>query len=73
MKRSLNHMFDVADDPDESVNLIHDRAYAEKAAELRRLLDEWWTPGDDSEVPKPPESVGDAISTDSPPAQASSL
>ena len=59
-------LFDVADDPDESVNLIHDRAYAEKAAGLRRLLDEWWTPGDDSEVPKPPRSGGDAILSESP-------
>ncbi len=51
-------LFDVVDDPDESVNLIGNPAYAGQAGELRRLLDEWWTPGDDSEVPKPAPGAG---------------
>jgi uncharacterized sulfatase len=55
-------LFDVVADPDESVNLIHDPEYTGKAAELRRLLDAWWTPGDDSELPKPPRSAADAAS-----------
>ncbi len=51
-------LFDAVDDPDESVNLIGNPAYAGQAGELRRLLDEWWTPGDDSEVPKPGPGAG---------------
>jgi len=46
-------LFDVVDDPDESTNRIDDPAHAPRAAELLRLLDDWWTPGDDSAVPKP--------------------
>jgi arylsulfatase A len=48
-------LFDVVDDPDESVNLIDEPGYVEKTEKLQRLLDQWWTPGDDSKVPKPPE------------------
>ena len=46
-------LFDVVDDPDESTNRIDDPAHAPRAAELLRLLNDWWTPGDDSAVPKP--------------------
>lgn len=48
-------LFDVVDDPDESVNRIDDPADAQQGAELLRLLDDWWTPGDDSAVAKPPK------------------
>ena len=37
-------LFDVVSDPDESENRIEDGQYKDVAAELRRLLDEWWLP-----------------------------
>lgn len=47
-------LFDVVADPDESRNLIDEPTYAADAKRFRELLDDWWTPGDDSTVPKPP-------------------
>lgn len=37
-------LFNVVADPDESENLIADPRYAGQTAQLRRLLDRWWTP-----------------------------
>lgn len=37
-------LFNVASDPDESNNLIAEAGHAGRVTELRRLLDEWWTP-----------------------------
>jgi uncharacterized sulfatase len=47
-------LFNVVTDPGEKSNLANDPAHAARLKELRRLLDAWWTPGDDSAVPKPP-------------------
>ena len=46
-------LFDVAADPHEKNNLSADPRHATTIAELQRLLDAWWTPGDDSAVAKP--------------------
>ena len=46
-------LFNVVADPDESKNLIADTHYAGQVAELRRLLDRWWTPRDDPPTVKP--------------------
>jgi len=48
-------LFNVATDPGEKNNLAAAPPHAARQRELRRLLDEWWTPGDDSAVPKPPQ------------------
>lgn len=40
-------LFDVVADPSESKNRIHDAEHAGRVAELRRLLDDWWTPEKD--------------------------
>ncbi|MEW4528924.1 sulfatase-like hydrolase/transferase [Maioricimonas sp. JC845] len=40
-------LFNVADDPGETVNLVDDPAHAPTRARLERLLDEWWQPGRD--------------------------
>ena len=37
-------LFNVVADPDESNNLIAESGHAARVAELRRLVDEWWTP-----------------------------
>jgi len=41
---SRDALFDVVDDPRESNNRIDEPQRAEMVAELRRLLDDWWTP-----------------------------
>ncbi|NJM54737.1 MAG: sulfatase [Verrucomicrobiae bacterium] len=46
-------LFNVATDPGEKNDLSSAPAHAGRLKELRRLLDDWWTPGDDSAVPKP--------------------
>lgn len=46
-------MFDVVADPDEKTNLAAKPEHAADVQKLRRQLDAWWTPGDDSQVPKP--------------------
>lgn len=38
-------LFDVAEDPREEHDLSADPAHAERIERMRRLLDEWWTPG----------------------------
>ena len=49
-------LFDVVADPHERNDLSAEPRHAARIAELRRLLDAWWTPGDDSAVPNPPKS-----------------
>jgi arylsulfatase A len=51
-------LFDVVADPGEAKNLIRDPRYREQGEELRKHLDAWWTPGDDSAVGKPPSGRG---------------
>lgn len=41
-------LFNVADDPVESRNLAWNPEYEEVESRLRKLLDEWWNPGDAS-------------------------
>ena len=43
-------LYNVVLDPHEKHDLA--AAEAERVKTLRRLLDAWWTPGDDSAVPK---------------------
>ncbi len=37
-------LFNLKDDPEESVNLIGEPRYVSDVVRLRRLLDDWWTP-----------------------------
>jgi arylsulfatase A len=46
-------LFDVVGDPRETKNLVADPKQAPRLARMKDLLDEWWTPGDDSRVLKP--------------------
>ncbi len=46
-------LWDVVADPGEKSNLAGKPEHAADLKRLRRLLDAWWTPGDDSRVPKP--------------------
>jgi len=46
-------LYDLRRDPQETKNLAGDPSQRERVQRLRRLLDNWWTPGDDSAVPKP--------------------
>lgn len=41
-------LYDVVADPTEQHNLIEDAAFAEHVAELRQMLDAWWTPDSES-------------------------
>lgn len=47
-------LFDVVADPDEKTNLAAKPGHAADIENLRRQLDLWWTPGDDSVAPKAP-------------------
>lgn len=47
-RRPAEELYDLADDPDETINRIEDPAYAESLAELRNRLDDWMAEqGDD--------------------------
>ncbi|HRH96611.1 MAG TPA: sulfatase-like hydrolase/transferase [Prosthecobacter sp.] len=46
-------LFDVVSDPEEKTNLATKPEPGADVQNLRRQLDAWWTPGDDSQVPKP--------------------
>jgi arylsulfatase A-like enzyme len=46
-------LYNLAEDPDELHNLAELQEYQDKIDELKKLADEWWTPGDDSAVAKP--------------------
>ena len=46
-------LFDVARNPEETRDLSKDPRYGNELRTLRNKLDAWWTPGDDSSVPKP--------------------
>jgi len=46
-------LYDVVADPYERNNLADNAGHKQQIEHLRKLLDEWWTPGDDSGVPKP--------------------
>lgn len=46
-------LFDVVADPEEKSNLAAKPEHTADVQTLRRQLDAWWTPGDDSSVPKP--------------------
>lgn len=46
-------LFDVVADPFERTNLAESADQQQRIERLRKLLDDWWTPGDDSAVPKP--------------------
>ena len=46
-------LYDVERDPDEKTNLAEDPQQQTRLRQLRALLDDWWTPGDDAGVPKP--------------------
>lgn len=47
-------LFNVVADPAEQHDLANDPSHANQLRRLRQLLAGWWTPGDDSSVPKPP-------------------
>jgi len=47
-------LFNLAQDSDEKKNLYSQPSSQTRVKTLRRLLDKWWTPGDDAAVPKPP-------------------
>lgn len=46
-------LFDVIRDPDEKRNLIDQPQHAERVAQMTQRLDQWWQPGDDSQVTQP--------------------
>ncbi len=46
-------LFDLEADPGEKHDLSGDPKHQQRLAHLTRLLDDWWTPGDDSGVPVP--------------------
>lgn len=46
-------LFNVATDPGEAHDLAGDPACTVRLRDLRRLLDDWWTPGDESPWAKP--------------------
>ena len=48
-------LFNVVADPGETKNLAGLAMQRARVDRLRRLLDNWWTPGDDRGVPKPKE------------------
>jgi len=47
-------LFNLARDPGEKDNLYHQASSKARVKAMRRQLDKWWTPGDDTAVPKPP-------------------
>ena len=47
-------LFNVVDDPREQRNLASDQNHQQRIDEIQTLLNNWWTPGDDTIVPKPP-------------------
>ena len=51
-------LFQVAKDPSEQTNLADNPRHADRVRKLRSLLDNWWTPGNDSAVPKPEATDG---------------
>ena len=51
-------LVNVVSDPDETMNLIDDSDHATTVHRMRELLDDWWTPGDDSRIPEPADSAG---------------
>jgi uncharacterized sulfatase len=50
-------LFNLAQDPGETRNRADDPEVAAQRKLLTELLDDWWTPGDDSSVPKPPPAT----------------
>jgi len=46
-------LYNLKEDPDELNNLARNPEYAGKIKELHKMADDWWTPGDDSQVAKP--------------------
>lgn len=46
-------LYQITKDPFEQNNLAVDPKHQTRIRRLRTLLDNWWTPGDDSAVPKP--------------------
>lgn len=51
---SKSALFNLAKDPDEKENLRLRVSSRTHAKALRRLLENWWQPGNDAAVPKPP-------------------
>lgn len=51
----LDHtsLYDLKADPHEKTDLSREPEHAARLAAMTAQLDAWWTPGDDSEVPKP--------------------
>ncbi|MEZ6052973.1 MAG: sulfatase-like hydrolase/transferase [Planctomycetaceae bacterium] len=45
-------LFNVVSDPVETQNLIDDPGHADSEGRLCKMLDEWWTPSDDSHLPQ---------------------
>ncbi|MBD3673438.1 MAG: sulfatase-like hydrolase/transferase [Planctomycetaceae bacterium] len=45
-------LFDVENDPYERTNLAGKQEQVQRVQQLQQLLNQWWTPGDDSQVPK---------------------
>jgi arylsulfatase A len=48
-------LYDLSTDPEERHHLANDPRHHATVRRLTRLLDAWWTPGDDGAVPHPPE------------------
>ena len=49
-------LFNLAKDSDEKENLHLRTSSRTHVKALRRLLENWWQPGNDTAVPKPPEN-----------------
>ncbi|MDB4679386.1 sulfatase-like hydrolase/transferase [Planctomycetaceae bacterium] len=48
-------LFDVVADPHEQSDLSKNTQQQQRIQKMSKLLDDWWTPGDDSAVPQLPE------------------
>jgi arylsulfatase A len=46
-------LYNVIQDSDESTNLADDSQHESRLGQMRKRLEKWWTPGDDTAVPKP--------------------
>ena len=46
-------LYNLKEDPNEMSNLADKIEYTDKIRDLRKLANDWWTPGDDSSVAKP--------------------
>ncbi len=50
---SKRALFNVVNDPHETRDVASEPAYRAEVTRLHKLLDAWWTPGNDRQVAKP--------------------